>query len=75
MTVVVIYGGSGAIGAAAARVFASEGHHVCLGARRLDRAEALVDEIRAAGGEAHAMTVDVADADQLEALVTGTIER
>lgn len=61
MRVVVIYGGSGAVGAAAAQVFADEGHHVCLGARRLGRAEALAAKIREAGGRAEAFAVDVLD--------------
>jgi NAD(P)-dependent dehydrogenase (short-subunit alcohol dehydrogenase family) len=42
---------------------------VALTARRLDRLEALAAEIRAEGGEAVALELDVADADQLLAVV------
>lgn len=61
MRTVVIYGGSGAIGSAAARVFARQGDRVCLGARRVERAEAMARRIRADGGQAEAFAVDVLD--------------
>lgn len=58
---VVIFGGSGAIGASVARVFAGQGHRVCLGARGLLRAEALARAIQSEGGHAEAFAVDVLD--------------
>jgi NAD(P)-dependent dehydrogenase (short-subunit alcohol dehydrogenase family) len=62
MRTVVIYGGSGAIGSAAAWQFARQGDRVCLGARRVERAEALASRIRAEGWQAEAFAVDVLDA-------------
>ena len=47
--VTVITGASAGIGVALARVFAREGHHLALVARREDRLHALADEIAAMG--------------------------
>jgi len=59
---VLITGASAGIGEACARRFAEQGAHVLLAARRLERVQALADELREAHGvEAHAHAVDVAD--------------
>lgn len=54
--VAVVTGGSAGIGAAAARALASDGWHVIVAARRLDRCEAVAEEI---GGVA--VELDVTD--------------
>lgn len=57
---VLITGGSRGIGAATARRLASEGAHVWVGYReRADKAEEVVAAIRAEGGAADAIVVDV----------------
>lgn len=59
----IIFGGSGAIGAATAHVFAREGAFVLLGARHGDKVVAIADTICARGGRARGFPVDVRDAD------------
>lgn len=57
--VAVITGASSGIGLACARHLAQHGAAVVLGARRTDRLDAAVAEIRTAGGRAEAVTADV----------------
>lgn len=57
----VIYGGAGAIGSAVARTFASEGAHVFLAGRTRPTLDAVANDIRDAGGEAHSTVLDALD--------------
>lgn len=59
--VVVIFGGSGAIGSAVARNMAHEGAEVCLVARGQEKLDRVAHEIRAAGGTADTVLIDVLD--------------
>jgi NAD(P)-dependent dehydrogenase (short-subunit alcohol dehydrogenase family) len=59
--VVFITGASRGIGAAAARLFAREGAAVVLAARSADALDRVVAEIRAHGGVADAVALDLAD--------------
>lgn len=59
--VVIVTGGSGAIGSAICKRFAKAGAKVIAAARKLEKLEAVVAEIKAAGGEAAAVQVDVTD--------------
>lgn len=57
---VLITGASAGFGAAAARAFAREGANLLLGARRVDRIEAIAEKCRKAGAvSAHAHVLDV----------------
>jgi len=57
----LITGASSGLGAHFARLVAGAGARVVLAARRVDRVEALAAEIRAAGGEALPVAMDVSD--------------
>ena len=58
----LVTGGSGGIGATICRRLAADGHHVIVhGNRSLDKAEAVVTAIQAAGGSAEAVAFDVTD--------------
>lgn len=71
--VALVTGASAGLGQRFARVLAAAGAHVAVTARRVDRLEALVAEITAAGGTARAFALDVTDAEQLTTIV-GTVE-
>ena len=66
----LVTGGSGAIGAAICHALAADGVHVFVHANRgIERAQAVVAEIIAAGGLAYAVTFDLADEAQVRASV------
>jgi NADP-dependent 3-hydroxy acid dehydrogenase YdfG len=71
----LIAGASSGIGAATAAELAARGFPVALGARRVDRCSELAAEIRAAGGEAVALPLDVTDPDSVRDFVQGATER
>lgn len=67
----IVTGASSGIGAATASALAAAGHPVVLGARRVERCEALASAIRDAGGEALALPLDLTD----EASITAFARR
>lgn len=72
---VVITGASRGIGAAAARAFAAAGCSVLLAARSSDQCKSIAEEIKAAGGKAHATTCDVSHYEQVAAAVAACQEQ
>ncbi|MFL6109532.1 MAG: SDR family oxidoreductase [Marmoricola sp.] len=63
----VVTGASSGIGAATALTLAAAGHPVALGARRVDKLAALVEQVNADGGEAVAHPLDVTDQASVDA--------
>jgi cyclopentanol dehydrogenase len=71
--VCIVTGASSGIGEAAAHLFAKEGGKVVLAARR-DKTQRIVDEIKAAGGEALFVKTDVLKLDDIDKLVQTTLD-
>jgi len=69
--VALVVGAGDATGSAVARRFAREGYVACANRRNAERLQPLLDDIRAAGGEAHGFGSDARD----EAQVTELVER
>jgi len=65
--VVVITGASAGVGRATAHRFARDGARIALLARGSEQLEGAAEEVRKLGGQALAISVDVADADAVEA--------
>ncbi|MEB3218595.1 MAG: SDR family oxidoreductase [Nostocales cyanobacterium 94392] len=73
--VVSIVGASSGIGRQTALDFAKRGAKVIVSARNQLGLKSLVDEIESNGGEAKAITADVADFDQVKAIADYTVEQ
>jgi dihydroanticapsin dehydrogenase len=72
--VAMITGAASGIGAATARLFAREGARVVIADIRETAAEQIAEEIRATGGEAIAIGVDVSNSVQVKALIEKTMD-
>jgi len=72
--VIVITGASSGIGEATARLLASQGARVVLGARRTDRLQALATEIRTAGGIADVLALDVTRLENMQSFIDFAVE-
>lgn len=68
----LVAGASSGIGEATAIRLAANGFPVALGARRVEKLQEIVDKIRADGGEAIAVHLDVTDSDSVKAAVKQT---
>lgn len=67
--VVVITGASSGIGEATAKLLASRGAHVVMGARRIEKLEALASLIEAEGGSALYQQLDVTNIEQMQSII------
>lgn len=71
---VVVTGASSGLGSRFARVVAAAGASVVVGARRVGRLEALVDELRSEGAEAVAVECDVTVDSDVDRLIAAAID-
>jgi 3-oxoacyl-[acyl-carrier protein] reductase len=71
----LVTGGSGDIGGAICRALAADGLHVVVHANsNVDRAQSVVDGIKAAGGSARAVAFDVADSASTRAAIDALLD-
>ena len=66
---ILVIGAGDATGGAIARRFAREGYTACVTRRDADKLQPLVEQIRAAGGEAHGFGSDARKEEEMVALV------
>lgn len=71
--VVIVTGASSGIGEAAAREFGREGAKVVLAARRVDRLEALANEIEAMGSQTLVVQADLSKLEDIQKMVSDTL--
>jgi NAD(P)-dependent dehydrogenase (short-subunit alcohol dehydrogenase family) len=71
----IVAGASSGIGAATAVDLAAHGFPVALGARRVEKCQEIVDKIRADGGEAVALPLDVTEPDSVKSFVHQATEQ
>jgi NADP-dependent 3-hydroxy acid dehydrogenase YdfG len=72
---VIVTGASSGIGEATARLFGRQGARVALAARRVERLQAVAEDIAAAGGEALVVAADLSRLADIQALIDRTLER
>jgi NAD(P)-dependent dehydrogenase (short-subunit alcohol dehydrogenase family) len=72
---ILITGGGGGIGSVASALFASRGYRVAVCDVKLEAAQATVEKVKAAGGEAEAFGADIGDAASTAALFEQVLAR
>ena len=73
--VALITGGASGIGRECALTFAAEGASLVVADLNSERADAVVDEVIAAGGEAIGIGVDTSQPEEVSSMVQGAIEK
>jgi short-subunit dehydrogenase len=73
--VILVTGASSGIGEAIAKLFAQKGYRVSMGARRLERLQSVAGEINSAGGDSLAVQSDLAIYEDIQRLVSETLNQ
>ncbi len=73
LPVILITGASSGIGAATAQLFAEKGYRVAVAARRLERLQAIVEQIQAQGSQALAIQTDVSSLDSVQHMANAVL--
>jgi NADP-dependent 3-hydroxy acid dehydrogenase YdfG len=73
--VVIITGASSGIGEATARLLAKNGAKVVLGARRTEKLQKIVEDIRSSGGTAEFKAVDVTNREDMKAFIHFALDK
>ena len=73
--VAIVTGSTSGIGTGIAKLFAAEGAAVVICGRREAKGQGIVDEIKAAGGEASFHFMDIMQVESIEALIKDTAEK
>lgn len=72
--VAIVTGATSGMGRESAKLFAQEGAKVVVTGRNEERAKAVVDDIKEAGGEAIYVIVDMANLDEVQKIYDATME-
>lgn len=72
--VALIYGGTSGLGKATAKLYAKEGAKVAIAGRNEERGNQIVEEIKASGGEAVFVKVDLMETAQIKQSVKDTVD-
>jgi short-subunit dehydrogenase len=73
--VFLVTGASSGIGEAVARLFAQEGYRVSMGARRLERLQAVAQDIESAGGQSITIQSDLTIFEDIQRLISETLDQ
>ena len=73
--VAIVTGSTSGMGRSTAKLYAEEGAKVVVTGRNEERAQAVVDDIVAAGGEAFAVIADMANVDDIKKIFDETMEK
>ena len=73
--VFLVTGASSGIGEAVARLFAREGYRVSMGARRLERLQAVAQDIESAGGQSITIQSDLTIFEDIQRLISETLDQ
>ena len=73
--VAIVTGSTSGIGIGIAHAYVAEGAKVIVCGRRVEKGEAVVEDIRKEGGDASFHAMDITDPESIEKLISDTVEK